>query len=101
MRIEQKRVSHQVLLVCLAFSFIGCQGSQVGAKRWSGGMFGQGSEDRQKYRAASFDPYPLNDIGPEVVGGRPRGFWNPLPEASRNQIEPKAEAKRRAMGFGW
>ncbi len=101
MRIERNRLSHRALMVCVAVFFVGCQGSQLGSKRWSGGMFGQGSEDRQKYRAASFDPYPLNDIGPEVVGGRPRGFLNPLPEATRNQIEPKAEAKRRAMGYGW
>lgn len=101
MRIERNKLNHRALLVCIALLFVGCQGSQLGSKRWSGGLFGQGSEDRQKYRAASFDPYPLNDIGPEVVGGRPRGFWNPLPEATRNQIEPKAEAKRRAMGSGW
>jgi len=101
MRIEQTELSRFFLLLCIALSFAGCQGSQVGAKRWSGGIFGQGSEDRQKFRAASFDPYPLNDIGAEVVGGRPRGFWNPLPEATRNQIEPKAEAKRRAMSSGW
>jgi hypothetical protein len=101
MGIERNRLRQHFLWVGLAILLAGCQGSQVGAKRWSGGLFGQGSEDRQKFRAASFDPYPLNDIGPEVVGGRPRGFWNPLPEASRNQIEPKAQAKRRAMGYGW
>ncbi len=42
--------------------------------------------ERQYARAAVHDPYPLNDIGPEVVGGRPRGFMNPLPEAKRNRI---------------
>ncbi len=101
MRIDRNKLVSHALFCVLAISFAGCQGSQIGAKRWSGGIFGQGSEDRQKYRAASFDPYPLNDIGPEVVGGRPRGFQNPLPEASRNQIESKANMKRRSMGSGW
>lgn len=101
-RIERNRLCRRALLLVIAFSFsfAGCQGSQLGSKRWSGGIYGQGTEERQKYRAAAFDPYPLNDIGPEVVGGRPRGFMNPLPEAKRNQIEPLA-AQRRAMGSGW
>lgn len=64
----------------------GCQGSQAGAHRWGGGPYGQGSVERQKARAAVFDPYPLNDIGPAVVGGRPPGFMNPLPEPRRNEM---------------
>ena len=100
MRIERSRLCAHALLIVMVLCLGGCQGSQLGTKRWSGGKFGQGSENLQKYRAAAFDPYPLNDIGPEVVGGRPRGFMNPLPEANRNQIESKA-AQRRAMGSGW
>ena len=48
--------------------------------------WGQGTVDRQKARAVVHDPYPLNDIGPEVMGGRPRDFMTPLPEAKRNQL---------------
>lgn len=44
---------------------------------------GQGTIERQKSRAAAVDPYPLNDIGPEVLGGRPRDFFNPKPEPAR------------------
>ena len=44
---------------------------------------GQGTIERQKARAVVHDPYPLNDIGPEVGGGRPREFYNPQPEAVR------------------
>lgn len=65
---------------------MGCQGSQAGARRWGGGPYGQGSVERQKARATVFDPYPLNDIGPAVVGGRPPGFMNPLPEPRRNEL---------------
>lgn len=66
--------------------FTGCFGSSMASKRWGGSQFGQGDINRQKDRAVYFDPYPLNDIGPEVVGGRPREFANPLPEAKRNEL---------------
>jgi hypothetical protein len=32
-----------------------------------------------------FDPYPQTDVGPEVVGARPRNFENPRPEATRGR----------------
>ena len=59
-----------------------------------GDRFGFGTIDRQKAKAADFDPYPLNDIGPSVVGGRPPGFFNPLPEPRRNELQ--AQNKRYA-----
>jgi hypothetical protein len=76
-----------VLIVAFASVTLGCKGSHLGEKRWGGGPLGQGSSEQQKARAVYFDPYPLNDIGPEVVGGRPRGFQNPLPEATRNELK--------------
>lgn len=75
-----------LVLMAAAMTVCGCKGSQLGQHRWGGSEYGQGSVDRQKARAVYFDPYPLNDIGPEVVGGRPRGFQNPLPEANRNEL---------------
>jgi hypothetical protein len=48
----------------------------------------QGTIDRQKSRATIHDPYPLNDIGPEVVGGRPREFYSPQSEAAREANVP-------------
>lgn len=53
---------------------------------WGLRGMGQGTTERQKSRAAVHDPYPLNDIGPEVVGGRPREFYNPQAEPVRNQV---------------
>ncbi len=64
----------------------GCKDGSFGAHRWGGSPYGQGSIDRQKARAVTFDPYPLNDTGPEIVGGRPRGFANPLSEPARNEM---------------
>lgn len=66
------------LLGCLALS--GCQASRYAER------FGLGTIDKQKAKAADFDPYPLNDIGPSVVGGRPPGFFDPLAEPRRNEL---------------
>lgn len=38
----------------------------------------------QRYEAtAGADPYPLPDVGPEIEGGRPREFQQPMPEVER------------------
>ncbi|GIW91377.1 MAG: hypothetical protein KatS3mg109_1809 [Pirellulaceae bacterium] len=44
-----------------------------------------GPEWQQRYRAILHDPYPDADLGPEVVGGRPREFQKPLAEPVRNR----------------
>lgn len=67
-------------------SLTGCSNGPWGFGRWGSQQFGQGSIDRQKARAVVIDPYPLNDIGPEVVGGRPREYAYPMPEAGRNEL---------------
>jgi len=75
-----KRLS---LIVMLSVSSLtGC----ANRPGWGIPGFGQGSVDRQSARAVYHDPYPLNNIGPEVVGGRPREYQQPLPEATRNQL---------------
>lgn len=43
----------------------------------------------QQNNAMHFDPYPLNDLGPEIVGGRPREFQKPIDETRRaRQYQP-------------
>ncbi len=37
----------------------------------------------QRNNAMQFDPYPLNDMGPEIVGGRPIDFQKPPAEVLR------------------
>ncbi len=64
----------------LLFAASGCSNRPGWGFSW-----GQGTTAQQKARATVHDPFPLNDIGPEVVGGRPREFYNPQPEAVRNQ----------------
>ena len=46
--------------------------------------FAPGSTDYQQQRATIHDPYADNTAGPEVVGGRPREYQQPLPEAVRS-----------------
>lgn len=37
----------------------------------------------QRNNATQFDPYPLPDMGPEIVGGRPIDYLVPVPEVKR------------------
>ena len=80
-----------ILLLSLAVSS-GCKDGSMGAHRWGGSPYGQGSVERQKARAVTFDPYPLNDVGPEIVGARPRGFTTPLSEPVRNELTAKQKS---------
>ncbi len=75
-----KRIS--LLLIMAASTCTGC----ANRSGWGIPGFGKGTVDRQSARAVYHDPYPLNDLGPEVVGGRPREYQQPLPEATRNQL---------------
>lgn len=68
----------RILTIAILVSLAGCA-SRPG---W-GFSWGQGTTERQKARATIHDPYPLNDIGPEVVGGRPREYANPQAEPVR------------------
>jgi hypothetical protein len=45
-----------------------------------------GTIHQQRLRATIHDPYSDQDVGPEVVGGRPRDYQQPLPEPVRNRI---------------
>jgi len=43
----------------------------------------------QRHNATQFDPFPQNDVAPEIVGGRPRDFQKPPDEVIRSrQYQP-------------
>jgi hypothetical protein len=42
-----------------------------------------GTAPLQRYNAEQFDPYPQNDVGPEIVGGRPLDYAVPVSEVNR------------------
>lgn len=47
----------------------------------------------QRQEASYYDPYPDDKLGPEVVGGRPRDYQRPLPEAVHSQpLGPRTRA---------
>jgi len=66
-------------LVVLLLLVSGCAGS-----RWN--FFQPGTMQQQRLRATVHDPYSDQDAGPEVVGGRPREYMQPLPEPVRNRM---------------
>jgi hypothetical protein len=41
----------------------------------------------QRDQAIKHDPYPLDDVGPEIVGGRPREYQRPLNEVVRAEMD--------------
>ncbi|MCC9605229.1 hypothetical protein LOC68_24005 [Blastopirellula sp. JC732] len=47
-------------------------------------LFDPGTMQQQQQRAMAYDPYTNNDLGPEVLGGRPRDFDRPPAEAVQN-----------------
>ncbi len=51
-----------------------------------------GSIEKQRFSSTVFDPYTDNDIGPEVVGGRPKDFQKPLPDSDRSRLLQKARS---------
>ena len=40
---------------------------------------------KERNQAVRYDPYPDNDIGPEIDGGRPRDYSQQLPETVRGR----------------
>ena len=70
-----------VLLIPLMGLTIGCSPA---VKRPQ--LVNPGPAGYQRYNATQrVDPYPLPDAGPEIVGGRPRGFQQPVPEVERSR----------------
>lgn len=45
-----------------------------------------GSVAKQRTNAIVHDPYTDNEIGPEVVGGRPKDYQDPLSETDRSRL---------------
>jgi hypothetical protein len=68
-----------LLSVLLPLLMVGC--------RYPTTMFGPpGTMRQQQLNATLHDPYAEPDIGPEVVGGRPREYQKPLAEPVRSRF---------------
>ena len=65
-------------------------------------FFGNADMERQKQdTAVKFDPYPSVGMGPDVGGGRPREYMNPLPPVLQTQtrLPPGAVNRPRSGPF--
>jgi len=58
-----------------------------------------GTTNYQQLRADRFDPYPEPDIGPEMVGVRPRDFEKPKDEVRRARWNPLGWMQGFRRGF--
>jgi len=74
------RFAGLLLTAVVAFGLAGC-----GHVRWPR-LVGPGPIAVQRYEALEYDPYPENDLGPPVVGVRPPGYEEPMPEPARSRF---------------
>lgn len=73
-------------LLVAAAAMVGC-----GPNVRKPNLFDPGNAASQRYDAIFHDPYPLPDVGPEIVGGRPRGYQAPVPPVARARLlQPQA-----------
>jgi len=78
-----------LLLTTAAAAWVaGCRG--VAPPNWSH----PGTAAYQQSEAERFDPYPENETGPAIVGGRPREFQKPPAEPTRARWLPWSWAQR-------
>lgn len=67
-------------VVLSSLASIGCRGYRTPFNT-PAGTFRQ-----QRFEAVAHDPYPQDDLGPEVVGGRPRDYQKPVAEPVRDKM---------------
>ena len=74
-----KKISILGLVALVFLVLAGCQSTAPPS------LAHPGSAQVQQNRAVRFDPYPENEMGPPMVGVRPRDYENPLPEPTRSR----------------
>jgi len=77
-----------LLLLCSALT--GCSPT-IARPAW----FNPGPEGFQRQQAVQFDPYPDQDAGPRVDGGRPLDYDRQIPPVERSRFyQPNNSAQR-------
>lgn len=74
--------SQLALVIAVSVILLALTGCNVSLPRWGF----PGTLPQQRFNATMSDPYADSDVGPEVVGNRPREFEKPLPEPVRSHI---------------
>jgi len=69
----------------LALALVWAAGGCVTGPRW----LEPGPACYQQQKAVRFDPYADNDVGPALVGARPRDYDKPLAEPARARWEKR------------
>jgi hypothetical protein len=67
--------------VAVAVLMLVSAGCGLSRPRW----FFPGRVEQQQDRAVYYDPYPDQEVGPKVEGGRPREYQQQVPTAVRSQ----------------
>jgi hypothetical protein len=60
-----------------------------------------GPASYQQARAQVFDPYPENEPGPAIEGGRPLDYAKPIAEVDRARRLPQAPPELNANWMPW
>jgi hypothetical protein len=81
----------KIIVALMATSLAGCA-QEAASLRQS--FAHPGPAAYQRAQAIQHDPYVLNDVGPEVVGGRPREYMIPV-----NEVERARLAATRPLGL--
>src|SRR5215213_5018785 len=71
------------IVALLATSLLGCAPELAGLRQ---SIAHPCPAAYQRAQAIQHDPYVLNDVGPEVVGGRPREYQIPANEVERARL---------------
>jgi hypothetical protein len=87
-------ICRATVLATLLVAVSGCSSGVRWPNFWHPGPAGY-----QQHAALYHDPYPMNDVAPEIVGGRPREYQQQIPEAVRAE-QPFAPPAIRA-GYPW
>lgn len=48
-----------------------------------------GTAQKQRFNATVFDPYADSELGPEVVGARPKDYQKPLSDSDKSRLFEK------------
>lgn len=74
------------ILLCALTLTAPCLATLTGCQLWPN-LGPPGTIGEQRARAIVHDPFPDNDLGPEIVSGRPREWNRPSAEPKRLQAD--------------
>lgn len=83
------------ILIAMSFAFGGCSPEAARYIRFPE-LYHPGTAPQQRGEAIVHDPFPLDDIAPPVVGGRPLDYERPVPEVTRANMFDNARRRPHA-----